>query len=123
MSANSEIEVYEQFLDNLQTAEMALSRAMDDLYKPYGIKRGLGYRLRVGRAQSSVMSLLVRELDNKKGRNTTGTHEWEQIEAHIWECVYCERRTEPKRVGSKLIFVPNYARWLPWYGRRHRCHD
>lgn len=122
MSDNNGIEEYEEYLNRLQEAERALSRALDMLYKPVGIKRGLGYRLRVGRAQNSVMALLVREINQKEGANATGAHEWEHIEDDMWECVYCERRVAPKKVGTTLVFVPNFTRRIPFYGRKYRCH-
>lgn len=124
MSANSEnngYEEYEEYLNHLQEAERALSGAMDDLYLPGGIKRGLGYRLRVARAQSTVMTLLVRELSQKEGKGNGGMHEWEHIEDDLWECIYCERRTSPTKLGKRLFFKPNVLRHVPIYGRKWRC--
>jgi len=122
MTSNHAIEEYEAFLTHLQDAERALSRALDVMYTPHGITRGLGYRLRVARAQSTVMTLLVRELNTKDVVGTDGGHEWERIEDHIWECIYCERQVTPRRMGRKLVFVPNFTRRIPFYGRRWRCH-
>ena len=121
MSENNGYEEYETYLNHLQEAERALSGALDDLYLPGGIKRGLGYRLRVGRAQSSVMTLLVHEINRKEGKLSGGAHSWESIEHNLWECIYCERRAIPKHVGNQLVFKPNVLRRIPFYGRRWRC--
>lgn len=122
MADNNGYEAFEDYLNHLQEAESALSRAMDDLYQPGRIKRGLGYRLRVGRAQSAVMTLLVHEINRKESHISGGIHEWEQIEDNLWECIYCEKRTTPRRVGKQLIFPPGTLRYIPFYGRKHRCH-
>lgn len=120
MSDNNGYEEYEDYLNHLQEAEKALSRALDNLYKFDGIRRGLGYRLRVGRAHSLIMTLLVRELNQKEGRITNGAHEWEGID-NKWECIYCERRVTPKKIGNWLVFGPDVVRYIPLYGRRWRC--
>lgn len=119
--ADNGYEAFEDYLNHLEEAERALSRAMDDLYQPGRIKRGLGYRLRVGRAQSAVMTLLVHEINRKEGKMSGGAHEWEPVEDNLWECIYCEQRTAPKRVGSQLVFKPNAMRWIPLFGRKWRC--
>lgn len=122
MSSENGYEKFEEFLNHLQEAERALSRAMDDLYLPGGVKRGLGYRLRVGRAQNTIMTLLVHEINRKEGYRSGGGHEWEHVDENQWECVYCEQRTSPKRVGTQLVFKPNILRRVPWYGRKWRCN-
>lgn len=112
---------YEEYLNHLETAERSLSRAMDCLYKGDGVKRGLGYRVRVGRAQNIAMTLLVRELNHKEGYKNGAVHEWEQVGLE-WECVYCERRVAPLKFGKRLVFGPDVARRVPMLGRKWRCN-
>jgi hypothetical protein len=116
----TEYEDYDELLEQLRNAEQALSRALDLLYKPGGIHRGLGYRARVARAQSIAMTLFVREVNHKEGKISGGVHEWEVV-GHEWECVFCEKRVKPKMVGPRLVFWPDVARRVPLYGRKWRC--
>jgi hypothetical protein len=51
---------------NLIRAEAHAQQALDLLYQPYGPRRSLLYRLRLGRAQNSLMVLVVRELAKRK---------------------------------------------------------
>lgn len=112
---------YEEYLNHLQEAERSLSRALDCLYKPDGVRRGLGYRLRIGKAQNIAMTLLVREINHKEGYKTGGVHEWEPVGIH-WECIYCERKATPKLLGGKYrVFGPSILSRIPLYGRRWRC--
>lgn len=112
---------YEAYLNHLQAAERSLSKALDCLYKhDDGVRRGLGYRIRLGNAQNIAMTLLVREINHKEGYVSGGVHDWELVGTQ-WECVYCERRVTPKMVGPKLIFMPDVLRRVPFYGRKHRC--
>lgn len=118
---NNGVAEYEEYLNHLHEAEKSLSRALDCLYKPDGIRRGLGYRLRVGRAQDIAMTLLVREINHKEGYKSGGMHEWESVGSE-WECIYCDRRVAAKIVGGRTIFKPDVLRRIPLYGRRWRCH-
>lgn len=113
---------YEAYLNHLQDAERSLSRALDCLYKhDDGVRRGLGYRIRLGKAQNIAMTLLVREINHKEGQKSGGAHEWEVV-GNEWECIYCEQRTKPMLVGPRLVFGPNLLRHVPMYGRKWRCH-
>jgi hypothetical protein len=47
---------------HLNQAQEHAQRALDLVYRPGEHKRGLLYRLKLGRAQSALMTLLVREL-------------------------------------------------------------
>lgn len=51
---------------NLVRAELHARQALDLVYDEFGPKRRLAYRLRLGRAQSSLMTLVVRELSKRK---------------------------------------------------------
>lgn len=114
-------EEYEAYLNHLQEAERSLAKALDCLYKHDGVRRGVGYRIRLGRAQSIAMTLLVREINHKEGYKSGGAHEWELVGTQ-WECVYCERRVDPKLFGRKLLFFgPDIYRRIPVYGRKWRC--
>lgn len=123
MTSSDNNDEYERYLEHLMDAEHSLSCALDCLYKHDGVKRGLGYRLRLARAQSTVMSLFVREVSHKEGRKSGGTHEWELINPvrNEWECIYCEKRTVPKKIGHRQAFGPDCLRAIPLYGRRWRC--
>jgi hypothetical protein len=112
---------YEAYLNHLQDAERSISKALDCLYKHDGVRRGIGYRVRLGRAQSITMTLLVREINHKEGYQSGGGHEWELV-GNEWECIYCEQRTKPKQVGPRLVFGPNLLRRVPFYGKKWRCH-
>lgn len=114
-------EEYEEYLNHLQDAERSLSKALDCLYKHDGIRRGQAYRVRLGRAQSITMTLLVREINRKEGYKSGGAHEWELVGAH-WECLYCERKVDPKAFGRTFLFFgPDIYRRIPIYGRKWRC--
>jgi hypothetical protein len=112
---------YEEYLNHLQDAERSLSKALDCLYKHDGVRRGIGYRIRLGNAQNIAMTLLVREINHKEGYKSGGAHEWEVV-GNEWECIYCEQRTKPKQMGPRLVFGPNVLRRVPFYGRKWRCH-
>ncbi len=53
---------------NLARAQMHAQQALDELYKPEGTRRGYFYRSALGRAQSTLMTLLRRELDRGRKR-------------------------------------------------------
>lgn len=118
--ANNGVAEYEEYLNHVQDAERSLSQALDCLYKPDGITRGLAYRLRLGRAQNSVMTLLVREISHREGYSSGGIHEYERVDTG-WECVFCEKQTKPRTIGKRIIFAPNVLRRIPLAGRRWRC--
>lgn len=113
---------FEEFLDNLQAAERSAQQALNMLYPvDTGVQRGLAYRLRLGNAQSILMTLLVREINRKDNKLTGGAHDWEHVDANVYECVYCERRATPTSVGKKLVFVPDVLRRVPKLGQKYRC--
>lgn len=117
-------EVYEEFLNHLHTAERSAMRALDLLYKlEDGVNRGLAYKLRLGNAQSILMSLYVRELNQKEdgGPKYNWPHEWEHLGANVYECVHCEKQTTSRTVNGKKVYVSDILRRIPKYGRRYRC--
>lgn len=57
--------VEQEFIDNLDKAQEHAEKALNCLYWKNGVKRSLWYRLSLGRAQSILMSLLVKELSRK----------------------------------------------------------
>lgn len=113
-------QVWDEFLGELQKASTALERASDLLYKPDGIRRGLGYRLRLNRLQSATMTIFVHETNRKQGRITDGRHEWEYVNDH-WECIYCERHERQHMLFGKIFFKPDVLRHIPIHGQRWRC--
>lgn len=52
----------DQLINHLHKAQEHAEMALNLLYGPSGYKRSIWYRLRLGRAQNSLMTLLVREL-------------------------------------------------------------
>ena len=60
--------IYEEegFIYHLIQAQQHSQQALDLIYHPDGPKRSLWYRMVLGRAQSILMSLTVRELGNRK---------------------------------------------------------
>lgn len=60
------MDTYDEYLRDLNQAHICAQRALDALYRPSGVKRGLGYRLRLGRAQNALISLYVKELNRKE---------------------------------------------------------
>lgn len=50
---------------NIANAQRFAQKALDLCYKADGCKRSLWYKMTLGRAQSILMSLLVRELGNQ----------------------------------------------------------
>lgn len=58
---------HEDYKENLQVAAQLTQRALDMLYEPKGIKRGLWYRLWLGLAQNILMTLFMREENRTKG--------------------------------------------------------
>lgn len=113
-------EAYEEYLDHLRQAVESTERALEALYKPSGVKRGVGYRLRLGNAQNALMTLLVREVNNKVGYHGENKHEWEEVGSH-WECVFCELRTRPKMIRGKIVFAPDVLGRIPLTGRKWHC--
>lgn len=63
----------EALVYNLIHSQMHAQQALDLLYNPKGTKRSLWYRLVLARAQSILMSLLVRELGRKEKPDGVGT--------------------------------------------------
>lgn len=61
-SPESEIESYEAYLNYLNSSRIYAERALDSLYSRSGPKRSIWYRLALGRAQSTIMSLYKMEL-------------------------------------------------------------
>lgn len=51
---------------HLEIAHVHAQRALNALYSPSGPKRGLWYRLRLGRAQNALISLHMQELRRMK---------------------------------------------------------
>lgn len=60
------MDLYEEYMESLQQAHIHAQRALDALYKPGGPKRGIYTRILLGRAQSTLISLYVLELKQKK---------------------------------------------------------
>lgn len=116
------VDEFEEFLDNIQNAERSAQRALNMLYPiDTGVRRGMAYRIRLGKAQSILMTLLVREINRKDNRLTDGAHDWENIGRDMYECVYCERKTPGRIIAGKTVYMPDVLRRIPGYGRRHRC--
>lgn len=66
--AEEKVELTEEeaLVYNIATAQKHAQKALDICYKPGGrCKRSLWYKMALGRAQSILMSLLVRELGNQ----------------------------------------------------------
>lgn len=61
---------YKAFVVHLEIAHVHAQRALDALYSPSGPKRGIWYRLTLGRAQSALISLHTRELRRMKNNGT-----------------------------------------------------
>lgn len=59
----------ERLVYNLVRAQQHAQQALDVCYKVGGPKRSLWYRMVLGRAQSILMSLSVRELGKKFGKD------------------------------------------------------
>lgn len=116
-------EDYEEFLDHLKTATDASQKAYDCLYKRDGVKRSTAYKLRLGNAQSALMTLLMREINHKENKKTGGAHEWECLGGaagwEIHQCVYCSRTATPAFLG--YAFWPDVLRYIPFLGKKWRC--
>lgn len=67
----SESEGEEQFIQDLELAHTHALRALDALYRPRGPRRGVFYRIALGRAQSLLIGLYKQELQRRK-QNGTG---------------------------------------------------
>lgn len=64
---------YDEFLQHLRDAHTSAEKALNLLYKPGGPKRGVMYRMALGRAQSALISLYVKEVSGRyrlHGSNT-----------------------------------------------------
>lgn len=55
-----------EFHEDLEAAQNLSERALNSLYAQYGPKRGFWYRWKLGRAQSLLMSLVVKEAKRKE---------------------------------------------------------
>lgn len=58
---------YEEYMFNLAQAHVYAERALDVLYDHDGPKRSLLHRMRLGKAQSILIGLYVKEV-NRKGK-------------------------------------------------------
>lgn len=58
----------EVFAADLEVAHVYAQKALDALYSPDGPKRSIWYRMKLGRAQSALISLHNKEVNSKKGK-------------------------------------------------------
>lgn len=56
--------LYQEYLDHLNTAHIEAQKAYNLLYDEDGPKRRLFYRMMLGRAQSILISLYTKEINN-----------------------------------------------------------
>lgn len=63
---------YQNYMDSLATAHIAAQNALDALYRPYGPKRSFMRRWALGRAQSTLISLYVKEQQEADRRKLDG---------------------------------------------------
>lgn len=56
---------HEQFLEDLNAAHICAQKALDALYRENGPKRSFWYRRSLGKAQSILIGLYMKELTRK----------------------------------------------------------
>lgn len=61
----------DEFIQNLELAHTHAQRALDALYRPTGPQRSTLYRMALGRAQSRLISLYVKEIQKRSQRGTS----------------------------------------------------
>lgn len=99
MADELDLDEYEAFLEDLRLAERHAQRALDRLYANEGVNRSTAYKIRLGNAQSVLMSLYVREVNAKTNKHTGGKHEWEELTPSKVQCVYCGQKAPRQRSG------------------------
>lgn len=61
--------VHQNYIDSLATAHVAAQEALNALYDEHGPNRRFWQRWRLGRAQSILISMHVKELNKQKKEN------------------------------------------------------
>lgn len=69
---------YDEYMEHLKDAHTSAEKALNLLHDKDGPNRSMWYRMRVGRAQSALISLYVRELSRqtKKDQQAKGGSKW-----------------------------------------------
>jgi hypothetical protein len=108
-------------MENLLVAHTHAEKALNVLYQLDGVKRPYRHRIALGKAQNTLITMYVRELNKKQGRNPKREHDWQFLDQAgrqaRWGCSRCKLEGY-----ASSMFWSGVLRHLPGrLGEKWRC--